>query len=354
MFQPSEIVVVISENWSILRITQHETKIFRCGRINVTSRKESHLIEMHSVSVHGSGGGNQSASSRIRVRRGDHFELLVPEAPLVSSAHALWRGVLLESHAHGPHHSEYHQHLSHFLCLHLDSPTPVMEQSKGESKSRILAPGQIVLLSRGTEHEVSFPTAVKRVLLNLEPWLFRETFGEDASEDELELRNHWGIHDPQIEHIMRALEADLQAKLPSGRIFGESLINGLLVHIRERYGVSRPRVMKLANRLQRSQLSRVLEYIDANLDSDLELAGLAATAGVSPNYFSELFKRSVGFSPYQYVIRRRIERSRQLLEDSSISIFEAGIRSGFSDHSHFTKVFRRVVGVTPTRYRREL
>lgn len=272
---------------------------------------------------------------------------------MVSSACALWRGVLLERHAHGPRRVEYHQHLSHFLCLHLDNPTQVIEQSKGKSESRVLAPGQIVLLSSGTEHEVSFSKPVKRVLLNLEPWLFRETFA-DASEDEIELRNHWGIHDPQIEHIMRALEADLQAKLPSGRLFGESLIHGLLVHLRERYGVSRPRVTKLANRLQRSQLSRVLEYIEANLDRDLELAGLAATAGVSPNYFSELFKRSVGFSPYQFVIRKRIERSRQLLEDSSISIFEAGIRSGFSDHSHFTKVFRRVVGVTPTKYRREL
>lgn len=309
---------------------------------------------MHSDSVHGSGGGNQSASSRIRVRRGDHFELLVPEVPVVSSPPALWRGVLLESHAHGPQRVEYHQHLSHFLCLHLDNQTTVLEQSKGESESRVLAPGQIVLLSRGTEHEVSFPTPVKRVLLNLEPWLFLETFGDDVSGDEIELQNHWGIHDPQIEHIMRALEADLQAKLPSGRLFGESLVNGLLVRLRERYGVSRPRVTKVANRLQRSQLTRVLEYIEANLNSDLDLAGLAATVGVSPNYFVELFKRSVGFSPYQYVIRKRIERSRQLLEDSSISIFEAGVRSGFSDHSHFTKVFRRVVGVTPTRYRREL
>jgi AraC family transcriptional regulator len=308
---------------------------------------------MHAAFKYGSEAETQGAS-RIQVRRGDRCELLIPEVPVLSGAHAPWKGVLLESHAHGPQRAEHHQHLSHFLCLYLDDPTPVVWQSKSASESLVLAPGQIVLLSRGTEHEVSFPKPVKRVLLNLEPWLFHQAFDKNASEDEIELQNHWGLHDPQIEYIIRALEADLQAKHPSGSLFGESLISGLVVHLRKRYGVSRPRATKLTKGLQHGQLRRVLEYIDGNLDHDLGLAGLAATAGMSPHYFVELFKHSVGFSPYQYVIRKRIERARQLLKDFSISILEAGIRSGFSDHSHFTKVFRRLVGVTPTRYRREL
>jgi AraC family transcriptional regulator len=77
-------------------------------------------------------------------------------------------------------------------------------------------------------------------------------------------------------------------------------------------------------------------------------------AGMSAHYFSELFRQSVHLSPHQYVLRRRIDRARKLLNDPSITVFEAAVRSGFADQSHFTKTFRRVVGVTPSGYRAAL
>ena len=95
----------------------------------------------------------------------------------------------------------------------------------------------------------------------------------------------------------------------------------------------------------------MLEFIEEHLDQDITLAALAETAGMGPHYFSELFKQSLGISPHQYVLRRRIDRGRRLLHNPSISVLEAAVRTGFSDQSHFTKLFRRIVGVTPTKYR---
>jgi len=95
----------------------------------------------------------------------------------------------------------------------------------------------------------------------------------------------------------------------------------------------------------------VVEYIEANLDREIALSALADAAGLSTHYFSELFKQSVHVSPHQYVLRRRIERARKLLSDPRVTVLEAAVRSGFSDQSHFTKIFRRIVGVTPTGYR---
>jgi AraC family transcriptional regulator len=95
----------------------------------------------------------------------------------------------------------------------------------------------------------------------------------------------------------------------------------------------------------------VFEYIEANLDREIALSALADTAGMSPHYFSELFKQSVRFSPYQYVLHRRIEHARKLLSQPSVTVLEAAVRCGFSDQSQFTKVFRRIVGMTPTGYR---
>jgi AraC family transcriptional regulator len=112
--------------------------------------------------------------------------------------------------------------------------------------------------------------------------------------------------------------------------------------------------MNLRGGLPSARLKRIQEYIEANLDQEVALSQLATIAGMSAHYFAELFKQSVGLSPHQYVLRRRIEHARKLLHNSNMRILEAGVRSGFSDQSHFTKIFRRMVGVTPTEYRSTL
>jgi len=195
---------------------------------------------------------------------------------------------------------------------------------------------------------------VKRILLNLEPSVLQQAFADNGTGRDVELIPQWGVQDRQVEYILRALEAGLEAGLPGGRLFGESLLCALAVHLQRGYAVTPPSDVKPGNGLPRARLSRVIEYVEANLDREIPLATLAETAGMSTHYFSELFKQSVHVSPHQYVLRRRIERARRLLGDPRVTVLEAAVRSGFSDQSHFTKIFRRIVGVTPTGYRAAL
>ena len=201
---------------------------------------------------------------------------------------------------------------------------------------------------------MSFPKPVKRMLVNLEPKLLKMTFSETDTGRDVELIAQWGVQDPQIEYILRALEADLEARLPGGRLFGESLLCALAVRLQRSYAVTPPRSAKPGNGLPRARLNRVIEYIEANLDQEITLTALAQTAGMSTHYFCEMFKQSVHISPHQYVLRRKIERARKLLSDPGVTVLEAAVRSGFSDQSHFTKIFRRIVGVTPSGYRAAL
>jgi AraC family transcriptional regulator len=297
---------------------------------------------------------NRVTPARIRVRQGHDCVALAPGSPTLSSAQSPWEGALLERHAHGPHTADKHQHLSHFVCLHLGEPTPFVWRSQGKTGNKILGSGSILVVSRGTEDTVSFPKPVKRILLNIEPKLLQQAFPDHDTGRDVELIPQWGVQDPQAEHVIRALEADLEASLPVGRLFGESLLSALAVHLQRRYGVTPPRVAKPGNGLPRARLNRVMEYIEANLDREIALTALAETAGMSAHYFAELFKQSVHISPHQYVLRRKIARAQNLLNDPGITVFEAAIRSGFSDQSHFTKTFRHIVGVTPTVYRSAL
>jgi AraC family transcriptional regulator len=97
-----------------------------------------------------------------------------------------------------------------------------------------------------------------------------------------------------------------------------------------------------------------LNYIGEKLDDNLSLSDLADIAGMNLFYFARLFKQSTGMSPYRYVLDQRIQRAKQLLRNSPITIHEASVRTGFVDQAHFTKVFRRLAGLTPTQYRREV
>lgn len=288
---------------------------------------------------------------RIKVRQGRECVPLAPGTPTLSSAHAPWEGALLERHAHGPYSAAEHEHPSFFVCLHLSKPAPLLWRSDGKFGSTLLRPGTLVLLSRGTRDAASFPNPVERILLTLEPSVMQRALEEHSTGREIELMDQWGVQDRQMEYIVRALEAELVAGFPAGKLFGESMVNGLAVHLLRRYAVTPPKLKPLRGGLPRARLNRVLEYIEANLGQEMALSGLASTAGMSPHYFAELFKQTVGSSPHQYVLRRRIDHARRLLHDSNMRVLEAGVRSGFSDQSHFTKIFRRMVGVTPTQYR---
>jgi AraC family transcriptional regulator len=291
------------------------------------------------------------SGDRIRVRQGESYVVLMPGMPTLSSAQSPWEEALLERHNFGPHTFERHQHLGYFVRLHIGEPNPMIWRSQGKQGMKISGPGSIFVWSRGSEHSVSFPDSMAGILLNLEPNLLQQALPENDRGRDLELIDQWGVQDRQVEHILRALEADLEDGLPAGRLFGDSLLCALAVHLQRSYAVTPPRRVKHENGLPRARLNRVIEYIEANLDHEIALTALADTAGMSPHYFSELFKQSLHFPPYQYVLRRRIEHARQLLSQPNVTVLEAAIRSGFSDQSQFTKVFRRIVGLTPTGYR---
>ena len=79
---------------------------------------------------------------------------------------------------------------------------------------------------------------------------------------------------------------------------------------------------------------------------------LAAVACLSPYHFARQFKRATGLPPHQYVILRRVDRAKQLLQaGTNLSLAEVALRAGFSDQSQFSHHFKRLVGATPGQFR---
>jgi AraC-like DNA-binding protein len=97
---------------------------------------------------------------------------------------------------------------------------------------------------------------------------------------------------------------------------------------------------------------RVCEYIDANLQTNIDLRTLSEIAGLSIWYFGRAFKQSIGASPHRYLLHRRLDKARHFVANTNLPLAEIAIRSGFSDQSHFTRRFSQYFGQSPGAFRR--
>ena len=160
-----------------------------------------------------------------------------------------------------------------------------------------------------------------------------------------------GLDLPHLRTAMLAVDAELTAGGAGGPLAAESLANVLAVQLIRH--VSEPRRLERGRdgALPRSRLRAVVEYIEGHLDDSPSLDEMAAVARLSPYHFARQFKAATGLPPYQYVIARRVERAKGLLQEGALSLAEVAEHVGFSDQSQFTRHFKRLVGVTPGQIR---
>src|SRR4029077_2100299 len=182
----------------------------------------------------------------------------------------------------------------------------------------------------------------------LEPGLFArvgaEAFGLDPARVTLPPLD--GLDLPHLRAAMLAVDAEVTGGGAGGRLAAESLANVLAVHLLRHVSAPRQSTRRRDGTLRRAKLRAVVEYIEEPLDAGPTLEQLAAIARLSPNYFAWQFKRATGLPPHQYVIARRVERAKQLLQaESAFSLAEVAAVAGFSDQSQFSHHFKRLIGV---------
>ena len=96
---------------------------------------------------------------------------------------------------------------------------------------------------------------------------------------------------------------------------------------------------------------RISAYIDSNIEQCITVEVLANLASLSVSYFVRAFKKSIGVTPHEYLMRRRVQLTIKLLSDTDMPLSEIAHAAGFVDHSHFARRFRQHVGMSPRNYR---
>jgi len=158
------------------------------------------------------------------------------------------------------------------------------------------------------------------------------------------------IEDPLIRSIGMMLDAEMAAEHPSPRIYAESLVGALAAQVFAKY--AKPLMEDMRNLGSNwAQLRRSIEFINANLDSDLRLEDIAKVANMSKYHFAKSFRHVIGVPPHQYLVRMRVEKARKLLANGAMSLEEVANQVGYVDTGQFSEQFLKIVGMTPKRYR---
>ncbi|MDR3742480.1 MAG: AraC family transcriptional regulator [Terracidiphilus sp.] len=158
--------------------------------------------------------------------------------------------------------------------------------------------------------------------------------------------------DPQIECLARLMLNVLDDPTLSNPLFDETVILALYWRLVAGYGGLQPDYGHCTGGLTPAQEARAKEMIDAHLGGNVSIAEIAEACGLSPSYFKRAFKVTTGVPPHRWLTMRRIELAKSMLLLGKLSISEVAISSGFADQSHMTRVFARLVGVSPGSWQR--
>ena len=220
---------------------------------------------------------------------------------------------------------------------------------RGDEWSRVRStPGLLTLIPPGrrvayhTRGAVSFATVhvSRAALLEFVP------AGAGSFEDRFAFR------DPFVASCMDALLREARASNHWTPRFVSAVTEALLLHLL----YNSPSLSKSQTSSPKTPAERIEDVrlrIDVKLAGDLTVDELAAEAGLSRAHFIRTFQRIVGESPHRYVMSRRVEFAKRLLNDTSLSLKAIAHEAGFCSQSHFTHIFRTQLGLTPQQFRRK-
>jgi AraC family transcriptional regulator len=153
----------------------------------------------------------------------------------------------------------------------------------------------------------------------------------------------YGLANALLDHVERSNE--------HSALFIDHMALAFHAHVVRTYGKATIPDEVAPGGLSPWQLRRVLDFISAHLDGDPTIAELARECALSSGYFTRAFRRTTGVSPHQWLIRRRVERARQLLLGNGLGLADIALVCGFVDQSHLTRVFTKLEGLSPGRWR---
>ena len=209
--------------------------------------------------------------------------------------------------------------------------------------------GQVVFCPRKEWHNISWNEGISVLSIRIPDSALMEAARERLADRSLEIVPRQLVTDDRLTHLLLARDAERARGYSAGKLFVDSIETALANILITSFNTFAPRLIHGKGAMVPHVLRRVVEFMHTNIDKQMGLKDLARCADLSLSHFSLQFRTSTNQSPHQYMLRLRVERSKQLLRDSRLSVLDVGLEVGFRNQQHFATVFRNSVGVSPFR-----
>jgi AraC family transcriptional regulator len=280
---------------------------------------------------------------------------IIPLQAAAASDRLGWAGLEAAGYRAAPASEIHLPALTHHTLVLITRPPDELDLRYDGVKRHVPPPaGAISLVPAGSPVHWRWGGPKDSLHVYLEPGLVgrvaAEAFGLDPARVAVPPLD--GLDLPHLRAAMGAVGGELTSGGAGGRLAAEALANVLAVQLIRHVAAPRRPERGRDGALPRGRLRAVAEYIEEHLDAGPTLAQMAAVARVSPYHFARQFRAATGLPPHQYVIARRVERAREILQaGTDLSLAEVAAGAGFSDQSQFSRHFKRLVGVTPGQFR---
>ena len=232
-----------------------------------------------------------------------------------------------------------------------------LDDSGGTGSSRIrlssAAPGAdsltIVNLREGAD--VPLPDASSFVALKVPERALSELLDHRGAPD-CKLQVAAQVRDSVLNHLARTMVAALDFKQEHSRSFFEYVTRAICLRLAHVYGVQRAVSREDAPTLGPVKARLAQELLASNLAGQPDLDSVARQLGVSADRFVRLFRGATGLPPHRWLRSLRVERAKELMLNSRLSLAQIALECGFADQSHFTRVFSAAVHMTPAGWRK--
>lgn len=241
----------------------------------------------------------------------------------------------------------------HVLFMSLNArPIHYLQSQDGKTHTGVFRKGDLMLVPADSAIFTRWQGEEQCLQICLSDRFFHHIAQETVNKgsDRLQLQPTFQMRDAQLEAIATMLLTESQQPDTNG-LYLDSLANVLAVNLLRNHATTQPIVPTYEGGLPPHQLRQIIDYIEAHLEQEIKLETLAQLLKMSQFHFSRLFKQAIGLSPYQYLIQQRVERAKHLLKTSDSLIVEIALECGFNSHSHLSKQFRQLTGMTPKAYR---
>jgi AraC family transcriptional regulator len=207
--------------------------------------------------------------------------------------------------------------------------------------------GALAICPAGIDCSADADDAADMLLIAVKPTQLALAAAEDSAL-EAELPERLSGYDQTLQHAAQSLAAESAQGYPNGPLFWSEAAARFIGRLVSNY-TSTPR-HPIRGRLGQRALQRIRDHVLTNLAEPIEVADLAALAGRSAFHFSRVFTRSVGMTPYRYVVHLRLQAAARHMREGRMGLAEIAADTGFADQSHLSRWVRRVYGVPPSEF----